>query len=204
MDSSRFYSALAALLFTAACTWAGAAAFAGLCSPESAPPPTGNEKEPAELGGIVLRREERVSLGAAPEALPDGQRLSAAENPYGRESVLFFTDCDGFEYLSPEAAQALCPDTLDTLLSARAETGAADSARIVRGCDWYYAAFLRRGDVPEEGDVCRLLFDSFSEPVRALLISSRRDGSGRTALLFRLTEGGDYLKLRFAEVVIVS
>ena len=204
MDSSRFYSLLAALLFTAVCAWIGAAVFAGLQAPETALPNRSDPGTPAELRGIVLRREESVSPDAGRDAYPDGQRLSAGENPFGGGSVLFFADCDGYEYLRPERAQALCPETLDALLNAGADPSGADSARIVLGCDWYYAAFVSRGDIPAEGEVCRLLFDHFPSPVRALLLSARSDSSGRTALLFRLTEGGDYLKLRFSDAVIVG
>ena len=204
MDSSRFYSLLAALLFTAACAWTGAAVFAGLRSPETELPNRSGPEKPTELSGIVLRREESVSPGAERDAYPDGQRLSAGENPFTDGSVLFFADCDGYEYLRPESAQALCPETLDALLNARADTSGADSARIVHGCDWYYAAFMSRGDIPAEGESCRLLFDHFPSPVRALLLSARSDSGGRTALLFRLTEGGDYLKLRFSDAVIVG
>ena len=202
MDSSRFYSALAALLFTAVCAWAGAAVFAGLNAGERAPKPDTGKS--AELSGIVLRREETVSPGAEQTLCPDGKRLSAAENPFLDESALFFRSCDGYEYLCPETAQALCTETLDRLLGACAQSFAAGSARLVCGCDWYYAAFVSGGDIPGEGAACRLLFDSFRSPVRALVISARSDSSGRTALLFRLTEGGDYLKLRFTDAVIVD
>ena len=205
MDSSRFYSALAALLFTAVCAWAGSALFGRLDTPAEAGPQPTAEEAAGELRGIVLRRETSVSPGseARVDACIDGHRLSAGENPYTGESAVFFSECDGFEYLSPEDAFSLTADGLDALLCSEAEKAAPGQARLVSGYDWYYAAFLDGGNVSSAGTY-RLIFDSFETPVRALLVHADTDSSGRTVLLFRLTEGGDYLKLRFTDAIIVS
>ena len=206
MDSSRFYSALAALLFAAVCAWAGSGLFGRLDAPAETEPPPPAEEAATELRGIVLRRETTVfpDSGAREGADMDGQRLSAAENPYTNESAVFFSDCDGFEYLAPEDAFSLTADGLDALLSSEAEKVSLGRVRLVSGYDWYYAAFSDGGSVSSSEDTYRLIFDSFKTPVRALLVRADTDSAGRTVLLFRLTEGGDYLKLRFTDAIIVS
>lgn len=204
MDGSRFYSALAALLFAAVCAWAGSALFGRLEPPAETEPPPPAEEAAGELRGIVLRRETTVfpDSKAQKAADGDGQRLSAGENPYTNESAVFFSDCDGFEYLTPEDAFSLTADGLDALLRSQAEKVPPGRSRLVSGYDWYYAAFLDGGNVSSAGTY-RLIFDSFETPVRALLVHADTDSADRTVLLFRLTEGGDYLKLRFADAVIV-
>ena len=62
---------------------------------------------------------------------------------------------------------------------------------------WYFLAEAAPGECPEPGP-CRLRFAGFARAVPARLLEVRESGTGRL-LLFRLNEGGDYLKIRWIE-----
>ena len=199
MGASRFYAALAALLFTAACAWFGAAVFRSLTvSPVPAvesPVPTAAS---GRFRGVAVRREQALPMGTSLYATA-GERLSAAET--GTESALFFPDADGLEYLDPEALPDLTPEALDRLLLSEPERS-ADAGRLVYGRELYIAAFWEGDQVPAPGR-CTLEFDGGAS-LRAALLSVSADGDGRTALLLRLPLGeGAPLTERFVEGTIL-
>ena len=107
---------------------------------------------------------------------------------------------DGRESLSPPDLDGLTPAGLAALLEAAPEP--SGGGRIVKSTVWYYAALLDGGDAPEPGR-CRLRFEGFSRAVPARLIAVREE-DGRQLLLFRLTEGGNYLKIRIINAEIES
>ena len=174
------------LLFLGAAAWLGALLYDAAEGLRRQAIPAAAEA-PSPLRGVAVRRERAV------EPIPggqDGKRL--------RGRGVYFAACDGYETLSPEMLASLDAETLDALLSR--PPGEQASARIVEDTAWYYAALLAGGDAPEPGP-CRLRFQGFEGAVQARLLSVREEG-GRCLLVFRLTEGGDYLKLRFAEAEI--
>jgi len=206
LSSSRFYSALAALLFIALCAYLGSALYGGLETPRTVINLASTEDK-LRLKGIVLRREEQLeNYGRADFSALDGVRLSSGEK-YSPEhealtqSAVFFTSSDGYEYLSPEDAVGLSPALLTELLSSRPES--AVGPRLVYGFDYYYAAFLSGSEDISPGP-CRVKFQGFDDSCRAQLISVSHHG-GKTALLLRLTQGGpEYLSLRFAEAELIE
>ena len=199
MSASRFYAALAALLFVAVSAWGGAALFGRIPeqaadAPAETPPGNGGT-----LRGILLRQELVYSPGEIPAGAFDGARLSAKET--GRGSGLFLAGCDGLEFLTPEDAAELTPEKLDKLLASAPET--PGEAKLVTGRAVCFAAFYTGGDAPEKGDTLRLRFDGWDRPLPARVLSAAADDAGRRALLLRLTEGEDFLcRARFAEAEI--
>ncbi len=199
MSASRFYAALTALLFLAVSAWAGAALFGRISAPqaeEESPPP----QDGGSLRGIVLRQELVFPPGEAPAGAEDGKRLSAKET--GRGSGLYFESADGYTFLTPADAEGLTPEKLDRLLATAPR--AAGGARLVTGRAFFYAAFFEGDAPPETGAVLRLRFDGRDGPLAARVLSAETDGTGRTALLPRLTPGADVLgRARFVEAEIL-
>ena len=177
---------MAALLFLGACAYLGVFLFEGLAALRQTPLPV-----PAEtvypLRGVAVRREQVI------EPIP-----GAAEGKKLRGAGVYFSACDGLESLTPEDLATLTPEALATLEEEKPET--VGEARLVEDTAWYYAACLRSGDCPAPGP-CRLRFAGFSRAVPARLLEVREIG-GETLLLFRLTEGGAYLNLRFIKAEI--
>lgn len=180
-SARRFYCALSALLFAAACAWIGAAGFGRLFRPQAAAETPEISVPCGTLRGILLRRETR--LDAAPAGAGEGTRLSAAET--GSESALFFTGCDGWEYLSPADAEKLTPEALEALLARPPEDAGGAEGRLVFGFDCCLAAFFEGGDAPPRG-ACRLRLAD-GELAEGCVVSAAADAQGRTALLLRLT-----------------
>ena len=188
MGASRFYAALAALLFTAACAWFGAAVFRPLTqAPEQPEAPASSAAIEGRVQGRVLRWEQSLPEAPTVSAAP-GDRLSAADT--GSESALFFPDTDGLEYLTPEAAQPLTPEVLDELLAA-ASQDSEGVGRLVFGRELFAAVFWAGDAVPVPGR-CTLTLES-GERLRACLVSVSADAEGRTALLLRLPLGTNAL-----------
>lgn len=183
---SPFLLAVAALLFLGACAYLGVFLYEGLAALRQAPPPA-----PAEsaypLRGVAVRKERVIAPipGAA-----EGKKLPG--------SGIYFSACDGLESLLPEELAELTPEVLAALEEEEPEN--LGEARVVEDVVWYYAARLRSGDCPAPGP-CRLRFAGFSRAVPARLLEVRELG-GKTILLFRLTEGGAYLNIRFMEAEI--
>ena len=206
MKPSRFFSALASLLFLAVCAYAGAALYRRTDSVETFAAGTVTVTESLRLDGIALRREKLLTDMRILPGVEDGRRISAnetlAEDRSGAElttgeTAVFFADTDGFEYLSPDALYGAGEKELVKLLSAAPKRAARTAGRLVSGFDWYYAAFAESSAPGLEPGDCRIIFDGFDDCADAQLIRSANLGDGRQALLLRLTEGGaDYLRLR--------
>lgn len=175
-----FLRAVAAALFLAACAYVGAALYGLLASLPAPAVPAMAETKPA-MTGLALRTETVLDARIDAE---DGSRL--------RGQGVYFQACDGYETLSPSLWETLDAETLTALLAAAPEE--AGAARLVTDTVWFYAALLTAGETPEKGP-CRLRFAGFDRAVPARLVEVRED-KGCTLLLFRLTEGGDYLRIR--------
>ena len=177
---------MAALLFLGACAYLGVFLHEELAALRQRPLPV-----PAEsvypLCGVAVRRERVITPipGAA-----EGKKLSG--------TGVYFSACDGWESLRAEDLSELTAEMLAALEEEEPERVGA--ARVVEDPVWYYAACLREGACPEPGP-CRLRFAGFSRAVPARLLKVREDG-GQMLLLFRLTEGGAYLNIRFIEAEI--
>ena len=185
MGPSRFYAALAALLFTAACAWSGAAVFRCLDAPDEPADELVQAAGPCRFRGLVLRRER--TLDAPPDA-ESGQRLSAAET--GTESGLYFPEADSLSALTPEDAAALSAAELDRLLAAPPETLSVPG-RLVCGEALVIAAFAR-GDLPGAPGSCRVTLAS-GETLSASLLEARPCEDGRSLVLLRLPLGHNRL-----------
>ena len=181
-----FLLAVAATLFLAVCCYVGAALY-GFLTGLKAPAVPAMAETGTALRGLVLREE---SILDAPLDAPDGERL--------RGRGVYFASCDGYETLDASLWEMLDADALKTLLET--PPGEPGAARLVTGTAWFFAAVLTEGETPETGP-CRLRFDGFAGTVPARLVD-RRENKGRTLLLFRLTEGGDYLRTRILDAEI--
>lgn len=181
-----FLLAVAAALFLAVCCYVGAALYGFLTTIQTPAVPAMAETGTA-LRGLALREE---SILDAPLDVPDGMRL--------RGRGVYFDACDGYETLGPSLWETLDADTLKALLVT--PPGEPGGARLVTGTAWCYAALLAAGEAPEKGP-CRLRFAGFDRAVPARLVDTRED-AGRTLLLFRLTEGGEYLRTRILDAEI--
>lgn len=198
-----YLRALTALMFAAVCAWLGSALFS--------PAPEAGESVRAEymelcdslpLEGIALRSEIALRGEAVLPGDARGSRLPAgtAVSRRGEElflspaSALYFDDCDGFEYLSPELAGSLDAATLRELMERKPRKDAECFGRLVTGRDWYFAAFAPKGSAPETG-ACRLDFGGGLECTARLI--SVRDTGDSALLIFRLTaETPGLLRLR--------
>ena len=194
-------------MFLAACAWCGAGLYALLRPPPVSAAAEASAVSVLRLDGICLRQEEalllpasavplaengeRIPAGAALAVLADGSTLPAGA------SVLFFSDYDGLEYL--RAPETLDVRTLASLLAAQPQNPPGYAGRLVLDGVWYYAAFAPADAAPPETGPCRLHFFGRPEILTARLLSVSAAEDGRTALLFRLNRGGDYLSLRRTE-----
>lgn len=176
----------AALLFLGLCAYLGAFLLDTAQALQTQAVPAAAETQTA-LWGAAIRRERATAPLPGAE---DGKRLTG--------QGVYFAACDGYESLSPEDLESLSPAVLRRLLDEPPEEPGA--ARIVEDAAWYYIALLTGGDCPAPGP-CRLRFAGIARAVPARLLSVRED-EGQRLLLFRLTEGGDCLKLRFTEAEI--
>jgi len=180
---SPFLMLPAALLFLGLCAYLGAFLLDAAQALQTPAVPAAAETQTA-LWGAAIRRERATAPFPGAE---DGKRI--------RGQGIYYDACDGYESLSPEDLESLSPAVLRRLSDKPPEEPGA--ARIVEDAAWYYIALLTGGDCPAPGP-CRLRFAGFDRAVPAQLLSVRED-EGQRLLLFRLTEGGDCLKLRFTE-----
>lgn len=205
MESSRYFSLTAAIVFLAVCAYAGAAVYSRVEQPEIETVSLLHVQESAELQGIVLRREQSLSFTWGTTLLAqDSRRLSAGE-PLAVDllgdsllcpcSAVFFSDTDGFEYLSPDSIDSGDVAALEALLDERPSE--RSDGRLVTDTAWYYWALASsKEDLPSSGQ-CSVQFDGMEESVQAQIISLSESQGGMRAMLLRLTQGGsEYLSLR--------
>ena len=89
MDSARYFSLAAALVFLALCAYAGAAVYSRVEQPEIETVRLTLVQESAQLQGIVLRREQGLSFGWGTRRLAeDSRRLAAGETMAGASEPL--------------------------------------------------------------------------------------------------------------------
>lgn len=201
MRTSRFFSALSSVLFLALCAYAGAYIYPKATQKAAPDVPRAEVTQTVTLRGVAVRYERVFDCAGTAE---NAQRLSVG-SPFGIDengdelysdaSAVYFSESDGFEYLSPDKLDELNPDELEELLSMPVKE--ASSPRLVTGFAWYFIALVPDTvPVPETGR-CRLLFDGFQNETDAYLVSASAADNGRRVLLFRLTAGGEaYLSLR--------
>lgn len=206
MRQNSFLCALAAVLFTAVCAWTLAGLVPGVkrCAAAAAITPTASPAAGLELDGIVIRSE--LVLSAAGESVKitaeDGKRLAAGavaafagDKPVqSPRSAVFFTDTDGYEYLSPAALDALTAEGLAGLMSAGPQPREDAYGRLVTEYSWYYAASpVAENAEPIAGGRCELRFEGFSETIEGEIISSAQG-----VIVVRLTDGAaEYMRLRY-------
>lgn len=186
---SRLLAAAAAVLFLAACAYVGAFLYTALGGLAAARLPV-FERAEAQLTGLAVRHERVI---APIPGAPEGERIRTAEGP-----GVYFSSCDGYESLGPDALDALGQETLSALRDAPPDI--PGQARLVEDAVWFFLAEAAPGGSPEPGP-CRLRFAGFARPVPARLLEIRETEAGRL-LLFRLNEGGEYLKIRWIEAEI--
>ncbi len=212
MDSARYFSFTAALVFLAVCAYAAAAVYSRVEQPEIETVRLLQVQESAQLQGIVLRREQSLSFSWGSRLLAeDSRRIAAGETLavelMGREllspcSAVFFSRTDGFEYLSPQDIDADDVSALEELLNRKA--GESSDGRLVTDTAWYYWALTSSMDQLPNSGQCSVQFDGLEESVPAQVISLSEPKGGKRAILLRLTQGGSqYLSLRKTEAQLL-
>lgn len=208
MGSSRFFSALSAVLFLALCAYVGAALYpTGTASAADIAPAV--TAAPVLMRGIAIREEQSFDCSSRAES---GLRL-AAGSVFGTakdgsalctpDSAVFFAECDGYEGLSPALLNELTPEALEVLLSSKPDK--RGSCRLVTGRDWYYAALAPDDFTTPPRPRCRLMFSDIDRAYDAYMISASAPENGQRMLLFRLTAGDDAcLSLRQVSAYIVT
>ena len=196
MGSSRFFSALAALLFLALSCWLGAYLCGRASTPATVELYDMTVTRSAEIRGVAVRSErqldlergesvtagdfERLPAGGTLAVLADGSRL-CVDGP-----AIYLEDSDGCEGLCPERLTGLTVSELAALLDE--PPGSAGDGRLVTAWVWYFAALFEGGEELSPGP-CRVLFEGFTQPEQARLLSVSAPERGRRALILRLTSG---------------
>lgn len=206
-----FLKAVVVVLFLAVCAYLGARIYNGLDQDlKTVSVSHITVTDSLELTGLVIRREQLIcSPGKAQLSRSSGERIPAdgliAVSQDGTElrspsSALFFSDYDGFEYLSPDMLSALSCQELKELLQQEAEPDRETIGRLVFGWDWYFAALPENSAaLPSEGR-CTLLFDGMEQGIPAELISAGEN----LPFILRLTYGGEeYLHLRKTQAQLI-
>ena len=202
------------LLFLAACAWCGVGLSARL-RPAAVETFTAAQAESPgapRLRGLCLRREEALSLPASAVLLVgDGERIArnaplarlADGSPVtARESALYYADSDGLESLRASQLTELSPAALRRLAESVTPGPEGVRGRLVYDNIWYYAALAP--DAAYETRACRLRFAGFTEWLPAHLVKVGECEDGQRALLFRLSRGGEYLKLRETDAELLQ
>ena len=212
MDSARYFSLAAALVFLAVCAYIGAALYSRVEQPEIETVRLLQVQESARLQGIVLRREQSLSFSWGSKLLAqDSQRLAAGEtlavDMLGQEllcpcSAVFFSRTDGFEDLGPQDIEADDVSALEKLLNRKAGENA--DGRLVTDTAWYYWALTSSKDELLASGQCSIQFEGLEESVQAQVLSLSESSGGKRAILLRLTQGGsEYLSLRKTEAELL-
>ena len=192
-----FFHALAAMLFAAVCAWCAHSLYTGLKGTDLPVPAPASIEAPVRgtIRGVLLRREAAVEASAFP-GVREGERLNAART--GSESALFFSESDGWAFLTPDDAARLSPERLEALLQSdvRAEP---DRPRLVYGFEQLCAALYEGDEAPAPGP-CRLRLKGFPEELGGRLLSVSTDALGRVTLVLRLVDFPQELyRVRFVE-----
>ncbi len=196
-------SAVAAVLFFAACAYLGAALFLRPAAvPEAETVPAVSSRGTL-IRGIAVRTELALDASADCSGLEDARRVSAASlaaRGLFDGSAVYFDSCDGYEALSPEMLDGLTPESLDGIMAAQPEEN--PGGRLVTERDWYIAAYADAA-LPESGRA-RFRPDGMSGSLSAEIVSSAAEG-GRFTVLLRLTDGGEAaLRLRMVSGEIAA
>ncbi len=217
---AAFNALVVSVLFAAVCAYVLAHFSAGGGSDAYTPDAEAQRTVSAQgtrimLTGIAVRRESAAAgfSSAAAWTAEDGTRLPAGtaaavfasgEAFYTSRSAVFCADADGYEYLSPPAAEAFSVETVKALLASEPREYPGAACRLVEGFEWCYAALADGGgaEALECGEY-ELSFDGAdAAPVEARLIAVDRSGD-KTALLFRLTaQDAALLHLRFCSAAL--
>lgn len=205
MESARYFSFTAALVFLAVCAYTAAAVYSRVEQPEIETVALAHIQDSARLEGIALRREQGLSLSWGTRLFARDSRRLAAGEALGRDlmgqtlyspcSAVFFSDCDGFEYLDPGDIDPANVSALEELLDSKG--GERSDSRLVTDTAWYFWALVSSNEpIPGSGS-CTVQFDGMEESVNAHIVSLSESQNGKRALLLRLTQGGsEYLSLR--------
>lgn len=90
---------------------------------------------------VLLQSETKISQVLAHEGKRLGVGDAVAQGVFAEYAGLFSASADGFEHLSPEALDTLSAPELRQLLDSGGEDPENAIGKIVRGTDWYFAAF---------------------------------------------------------------
>lgn len=200
--STLLLSAVAAVLFLAACAYLGAALLPVRGGAEAAEELPADGHGGVTVRGIAVRSERALEAGADSAGLENARRVSAASlaaRGLFDGSAVYFDECDGYELLTPALLDGLTPTRLDAIMGlSRAESS---GGRLVTSREWYIAAYADSA-LPESGRV-RLSIEDMTGFLDAQVVSTAAEG-GRFTVLLRLTDGSaDALKMRMISGEIV-
>jgi len=196
MQKDRFSAVITGILFLAVCAYGAVFAWEGLGGDVKTVPLTAScVTVGARIRGIAVRDERELEEDK--REYEDGARLPAGN--MAPCSVLYFSECDGFEYLTAEMFRDMSASELDGLL----ESDGGEKGRhgkTVSGFEWYIAAASEDGRIPEKGSLAAVeLPDGTRHRVECVYVPEKGE-----VFLLRLTDGDSECKLRKLEALLVE
>lgn len=195
--TDSFSAVIWGILFLAVCAYGAASAWEWLGGVKTVSIALSDAAVGTRIRGIAVRHE-RV-LEKDEREYENGARLPAGDP--ASCSVLYISQCDGFEYLTPEMFCGMSTAELEAITDSGGEkTGRY--GKTVSGFEWYIAAVSESGKAPAEGSVLSV---ELSDGDRHRAECVYAPGSGEDGVfLLRLTDGDPQCALRKIEALLVE
>ena len=136
-------------------------------------------EESAEISGVAVRNEQALLAEKVPASLAeDGRKYSPGDSIavfksgdvlYASSSALFCSYTDGYEHLNPTLLFPFCKERLSSVLSLEKSENKACFGKLILDDNWYFAAELISGKVPENVISCKLFFEGINDGVNVAL-----------------------------------
>ena len=195
--TDSFSAVIWGILFLAVCAYGAVSAWEWLGGVKTVSLAISHTAVGTRIRGIAVRHE-RV-LEKDEREYENGARLPAGDP--ASCSVLYISECDGFEYLTPEMLCGMSGAELEKITQSRGgEKGRY--GKTVSGFEWYIAAVSENGKSPAEGSVLSAELPDGSRH-RAECVYAPRDGEDGVFLL-RLTDGDPQCELRRLDALLIE
>ena len=173
-NSSPFCTgAVAVLLFLTVCAYFGAELFERLSpSAQTLQAEKRIVTECAQFYGIALRQEQLVCSPEGRDFSPENFKKYSADEcravwDVDCESAVFLSNCDGYEYLSPNFVYPFNADCFSRLIISEPRSLRNCAGRLVFDDSWYFAAQITSGNMPQKGSLCTVSFEGIAESCKA-------------------------------------
>lgn len=193
---------IAVLLFLTVCAYIGAGFYEDLnLQVQAVRAESADIIESTQLFGIAVRREQQLCSPLAVSMPENGKRYAAGETlcvlKDGSSLIspapgIFFSETDGFEYLSADALFPFSAELFSSMINSQAEKNRHCLGRLVFDNVWYFAAQVKSGSAPEIGQLCRLYFPDIESECQALVWDVCQS-EGQEFVLLRINGGDEKL-----------